>query len=70
MPLLLAVEETATDGVLNAEIWAIVLIAIAAAVAIVARYFKVPFTVLLVVAGLVMAALTEVDVNLSEDLIL
>jgi len=70
MPLLLAVEETATGGVLNAEIWAIVLISIAAVVAIVARYFKVPFTVLLVVAGLVMAALTEVDVNLSEDLIL
>jgi Na+:H+ antiporter len=70
MPLLLAVEETASDGVLNAEIWAIVLIAIAAAVAIVARYFNVPFTVLLVVAGLVMAALTEVNVTLSKDLIL
>ncbi|MCH7670104.1 MAG: Na+/H+ antiporter [Acidobacteria bacterium] len=70
MPLLLAVEETASDGVLNAEIWAIVLIAIAAIVAVAARFFKVPFTVLLVVAGLVMAALTEVDVNLSKDLIL
>lgn len=32
--------------------------------------FKAPFTVLLVMAGLVMAATTQTDVNISVDLIL
>ncbi len=70
MPLLLAAEEGVVSGVLNIEIWAVVLIAIATAVAVVARFFKAPFTVLLVVAGLVMAAATETDVTISKDLIL
>ncbi len=70
MPLLLAAEEGVVSGVLNVEIWAVILIAIAAAVAVVARFFKAPFTVSLVVAGLVMAAVTETDVVISKDLIL
>jgi CPA1 family monovalent cation:H+ antiporter len=70
IPSLLAAEGVAPSGVLNVEIWAVVLITIAAAVAVVARMFKAPFTVLLVVAGLVMAVVTQADVNVSKDLIL
>ncbi len=70
IPILFAAEGVAPSGVLNVEIWAVGLIAIAAAVAVIARLFKAPFTVLLVVAGLVMAVTTQADVTLSKDLIL
>jgi CPA1 family monovalent cation:H+ antiporter len=68
--ILATAEGVAPSGVLNVEIWAVGLIAIAAAVAVVARMFKAPFTVLLVVAGLIMAVTTETDVTISKDLIL
>jgi CPA1 family monovalent cation:H+ antiporter len=70
IPLVLAADEVAPSGVLNIEIWAVVLIAIATAVAIVARLVRAPFTVLLVVAGLAMATFTRTDVTISKDLIL
>lgn len=70
IPVLLAAEGVAPSGVLDVEIWAVVLIAIAAAVAVIARMFKAPFTVLLVVAGLAMAVFTQADVTVSKDLIL
>jgi CPA1 family monovalent cation:H+ antiporter len=69
-PIFFAAEGVAPSGVLDVEIWAVVLIAIATAVAVVARMFKTPFTVLLVVAGLVMAVVTRADVTVSKDLIL
>ncbi len=68
--ILATAEGVAPSGVLNVEIWAVGLIALATAVAVVARLVKVPFTVLLVVAGLVMAATTQADVMISKDLIL
>jgi CPA1 family monovalent cation:H+ antiporter len=69
-PLLLTAEGVAPSGVLNVEIWAVLLIAIAAAVAVIARMFKAPFTVMLVVAGLAMAVTTRADITVSKDLIL
>lgn len=68
LALLLATEESA---LIRTEIAAVVLLAIAAGVALLAKRLNFPYTVALVIAGFGASALGDlVDVNISPDLIL
>ncbi len=70
IPLVLAVEEE-TSALLRQETAAVVLLAIAAGVAVLAKRLKFPYTVALVIAGFGASALGElVAVDVSPDLIL
>lgn len=68
---LLAAEARETSNLIQTETAAVVLIAIAAGVAVLARRFEFPFTVALVLAGFGATALGElVAVDVSPDIIL
>ena len=69
LPLLLAAEEA---ELLDSEVSIVLLLAIAAAVAVVVRSIRLPYTVALVVVGLGLAFLPEtvIQIDVSADLIL
>ena len=65
--------EHATEGlssVISLEATTVGLLAIAVAVAVVVRRIKFPYTVALVLVGLLLAAFPAIDLNLPSDLIL
>lgn len=74
MDWLLIAAETSEEGaseLIHQEVAVVLLLAIAAGVAVIARRLSFPFTVLLVVAGFLVAGLPElVDITASPDLIL
>ena len=62
--------EEFTQPILNAEEAIILLLLIAAFVAIGARRFRLPYTVGLVLIGLILTLFTPVDFRLSPDVVL